>query len=321
MMKRNLIFGLLLSSLSFSNVVAQIQAFSIDASHSKVGFTVSLGGLVNVEGTFPDFKGTILYNEQDMSTFSVSAMITVATIHTGEEHRDQHLQQADFFDAERFPNIVFRSTGIKKSGKNWLLSGLINMKGIEKKIEFPLQKIHGLKLDPWENPRITFTGALALKRSDFGIGAKDFWGNSISDEIRIQLTISGRIFNTDMVSVFENGAPGKLLYDLTLEKGPEAALEKIEEMKKTGAEFLKKSSNLDWLGRRLIQYKMPEKALKILAVNAQLFPKEARVHSYLAYAYFLVKNNAQMNTAVQAALQLDKSDTLALELQRLADKL
>ena len=310
-----------MSSLSFSSVVAQIQAFSIDASHSKVGFTASLGGLVNVDGTFPDFKGTILYNEQDMSTFSVTAVIDVATIHTGEEHRDNHLQQAEFFDAEHHPNIVFRSTGIKKSGKNWLLSGVLNMKGTEKKIEFPLQKIHGLKLDPWENPRITFTGALALKRSDFGIGANDFWGNSISDEIHIQLTISGRIFNTDMVSVFETGAPGKLLYDLTVEKGPEAALEKIEEMKKAGAEFLKKSSSLDWLGRRLIQYKMPEKALKILALNAELFPKEARVHSYLAYAYFLVKNSTQMNAAVKTALQLDKSDTLALELQRLVNKL
>ena len=84
---------------------------------------------------------------------------------------------------------------------------------------------------------------------------------------------------------------------------------------------MKKSSSLDWLGRRLIQYKMPEKATKILAVNAQLFPMEARVHSYLAYAYYLAKNSTQMKAAVQTALQLDKSDTLALELQRLVNKL
>ncbi|MDX1943059.1 MAG: YceI family protein, partial [Saprospiraceae bacterium] len=237
MMKQNLIYACFLLSLSCSNAFAQTQAFDIDASHSKVGFTANLAGLVDVDGTFPDFEGTILYDEQDVSKLSVSALIKVATIHTGELHRDEHLQKEEFFDAQKYPNIEFRSNHVKKSGKKWLMSGTLKMKGVEKQIEFPIQKVHGLTKDPWDNQRITFTAELPIKRSDFGIGAADFWGSSIKNEVIIKLTISGRIFNTDLMSVFEEGKPGKILYDLIVEKGIETGIQQMEEIKKTNPDF------------------------------------------------------------------------------------
>src|SRR5512140_3635712 len=83
------------------------EKFSVDADHSKVGFSVTLIGVTDVDGRFSDFSGTIMYDEADLTKSSVTAIIKSSSIETGSSFRDKDLKGASFFDIEKYPVIRF----------------------------------------------------------------------------------------------------------------------------------------------------------------------------------------------------------------------
>jgi len=87
--------------------------WSYDKSHSKVGFTISHFGISETEGRFTQFDGTVLSDEPDFSDAKVELVIEVDSVNTEDAQRDGHLRSADFFDAEKFPSIIFRSRGLQ----------------------------------------------------------------------------------------------------------------------------------------------------------------------------------------------------------------
>ena len=107
---------LLAASMTCVLVSSSIAAekFSVDADHSKVGFSVTLIGVTDVEGRFSEFSGTIMYDDADLTKSSVTAIIKTASINTGSNFRDKDLKAAPFFDTDKFPTIRFQSTAIRK---------------------------------------------------------------------------------------------------------------------------------------------------------------------------------------------------------------
>ena len=95
------------------------EKFSVDADHSKVGFSVTLIGVTEVEGRFSAFSGTIMYDETDLTKSSVTAIIKSPSIETGSSFRDKDLKAATFFDTDKFPTIRFQSTAIRKQGNDY----------------------------------------------------------------------------------------------------------------------------------------------------------------------------------------------------------
>lgn len=156
--------------LAVAAVEAATTKYEIDTAHSNVGFSIPIaGGLSHVRGKFNDFTVTIVYDDKDVTKSTVSAVIKTASIDTGIERRDAHLRNADFFDAEKFPEITFQSTRVEKKGKDFIAHGTFTMHGVSKEIALPFT-INGIKKD--EKTGKTTLGAtarVALNRRDFGI--------------------------------------------------------------------------------------------------------------------------------------------------------
>jgi polyisoprenoid-binding protein YceI len=313
MTHKTLYLGLYLGLVFLSSVHAQSEAFPIDDSHSYIGFKARFGGLVDVQGRFKNYYGVFFYDENDLNKLSVTAFIETASIETGADMRDDHLKSEDFFDGKKFPYLSFSSTSVENKNGQFLLHGSLTMKGVAKTVSIPFQRLHGIREDPWENRRISFSGQLTLKRSDFGIGTSGFWGDGISDEITIDLNISARIFNKDKIGLLQEGL-GKFLYDLIEEKGVDAAIQRIQTLQTEGQEAFKKASFLNWLAEKCLQYHKISEAAKIYELNVRFFPEEHQTHSGLAYARFLNRQPDKAKSAAEKALAINDKDAMALEL-------
>jgi len=142
MLKKNLLAVLLFSTISAAQVNTARQ-YPIDTNHSTVGFSVSImDGLSRVNGKFTDFTVTLTNDEKDITKSSVNVVIKAASINTGIPARDTHLRSADFFDAEKYPEITFQSKRIEKKGKQLFALGTFTMHGVTKEITLPLSD-HG----------------------------------------------------------------------------------------------------------------------------------------------------------------------------------
>ncbi len=157
-----------------------------DDAHSQLGFTVTHLGIADVSGTFNDFDVFVKSTQPDFSDASFELTAKAASIDTRVEARNNHLKSADFFDAEKYPTLNFKSTGFKKAGKNkYKLSGDLTIHGVTKPVTMDL-----LYKGTVENPMskkqtagFQLTGT--IKRSDFNVGP-GFPAAVISDEVRIK---------------------------------------------------------------------------------------------------------------------------------------
>lgn len=96
--------------------------WAVDPAHSKFAFSVKHMGIATVRGEFTEYEGTLEMPE-DLSSAKVHGKVNVASVNTSEEQRDGHLRSPDFFDAEQFPTIAFRSTGLRRSGSDFDVDG------------------------------------------------------------------------------------------------------------------------------------------------------------------------------------------------------
>lgn len=176
--------------LSFILVSAAVMAqttWKADPYHSKLGFTVTHLGIADVPGHFGKYDVTIKASKPDFSDAVVEMTADIASIDTRVEPRNQHLKSADFFDAEKYPTMSFKSTSIKKTGKNkYDLSGNLTMHGVTKPVTVTML-YRGTTANPNAKGApvagIQITGT--IKRSDFNIG-DTFPAPIISDEVQIK---------------------------------------------------------------------------------------------------------------------------------------
>ena len=169
--------------------------YTIDKSHSEATFQVR--HLVSkVSGKFEDFDGKINIDPNKPAASTVEFTIEASTVNTGVADRDKHLRTADFFDTEKFPEITFKSTSIKSSGKKdvYTVTGNLTMRGVTKQITFPVQFL-GFIRDPWGNDKAGFSLATTLNRKDYGVNwnkALDNGGVLVSDEVDVAINIEAQ---------------------------------------------------------------------------------------------------------------------------------
>lgn len=171
----------------FSQVSVQAQTvWKSDKAHSKLTFSVVHLGISDVEGLFKDFDVTISSSKADFSDGVFELTADVKSIDTEIEMRDNHLRSADFFDAEKFEKITFKSSSIKPAGKNkYTLSGNLTMHGVTKPVSMNLL-YRGTIVHPMNKSNVAgFQLTGTLKRSDFNIGP-NFKAPMISDEVVIK---------------------------------------------------------------------------------------------------------------------------------------
>lgn len=169
-MKKQLpLFCLLGLFLSFSGF-AQNQEIklAVEPNHSTIGFSIDIaGGATAVTGKFTDFDLHLLWREGDLTKSEARFIIQAASINTGIAARDEHLLSADFFDVDRFPEIVFQSRSIKQTPDGgFSAKGVLSMHGVDKLIDLPFKLVYA------EGNTLGFEIRTQLNRMDYGVGAE-----------------------------------------------------------------------------------------------------------------------------------------------------
>ncbi|HJD76099.1 MAG TPA: YceI family protein [Bacteroides reticulotermitis] len=159
--------------------------WSNDPAHSRLGFVVKHLTISQIDGRFADFSVKVTTTKADYSDAQIEVTAKVASIDTDIEARDNHLRSADFFDAEKYPTLTFKSTTVKKVGKNkGKLYGNLTFHGITKLVALDVQYF-GSVVNAMNNAQTAgFQITGEVKRSDFNLGTK-YPEAMISDKIKI----------------------------------------------------------------------------------------------------------------------------------------
>ncbi len=141
--------------------------YKADTTHANVGFTISHMVISTVRGHFDEFDATVVLAD-DGTVERAEAVIQAASINTANEKRDNHLRAPDFFDAENYPEITFKSTGVGEEDGQKVLRGQFTMHGVTKDVAFPFT-VKGPVQDPWGNTKIGFKLSGVIDRTDYGL--------------------------------------------------------------------------------------------------------------------------------------------------------
>jgi polyisoprenoid-binding protein YceI len=166
--------------------------YTIDAAHTRLGFSARHAMVATVRGQFSDFTGTAHVDTADPASSKVELSIVANSISTGQTQRDDHLRSGDFFESEQYPNITFTSTDVARDGDEWTITGDLTIKGVTKPVTIPFE-LTGSAKDPYGNTRIGFEGATTIKRSDWGMSfnaALETGGVLVSDKIKLEFDVS-----------------------------------------------------------------------------------------------------------------------------------
>lgn len=178
------------------------QPWNVDASHTEVNFTVK-HFFTPVTGTFKSFDVDLRFDPANPESSSVVVTIDVASIDTKNERRDNHLRSADFFNAEAYPRMTFRSTSVQQVAPDRLLArGELTIKETTKEIELPIT-IHGVRDLPPEMSEMMggitevagFEAEATIDRREFEVGVAN-WAQTVivggDVEIRVALEANRR---------------------------------------------------------------------------------------------------------------------------------
>ena len=167
-------------------------SWEIDPAHSNVQFGVRHMMISTVHGKFTKFTATATGDEKDAAHAGVQASIDVASIDTGDEKRDAHLKTADFFDAEKFPTITFKSTKVEAAGdRRFKLHGDLTMHGVTKPVVLDVEatpEVKGMRGETRAGARAT----TKVNRKDFGISwskSMDGGGVVVGDEVEVTIDV------------------------------------------------------------------------------------------------------------------------------------
>ena len=164
----------------------------LDPTHSEIGFKIKHLMISNVSGYFGQFDAEVQMEGDNFSTAQIEAKIKTASIHTTNLQRDEHLRNSDFFEVEKFPEIVFTSTRIEMADSdNFVLHGHLTLKGVIKPVRLNVE-YSAITKDPWGTQRAGFVITGKINRNEFGLtfnAALETGGLVLSEEVRIQAEI------------------------------------------------------------------------------------------------------------------------------------
>lgn len=162
----------------------------LDPSHSELSFKVKHLMISNVKGVFKNFSAVI--DGDDFIKAPITVTIESASVFTNDDNRDGHLKSAEFFDVEKYPEIVFKSTSISKvDDEHYTLKGQLTIKGISKEVTLNVE-YSGTGKDPWGNEKAAFSVSGKINRTDWGLNwnaALEAGGVLVSEEVRIDADI------------------------------------------------------------------------------------------------------------------------------------
>jgi polyisoprenoid-binding protein YceI len=188
--------ALAVSALALSSTLAAAApvTYSVDKAHTEIGFDVR-HFFSKVHGRFNSFDGTIVFDAQNPAAISVNATADAKSIWTDNERRDNHLRSADFFAADSFPTLSFKSTRVTADGKNkYKVAGDLTLRGVTRPVVFDAEFLGAGQVGSGGQSFVKagFSATAVINRKDFGINwnkALDNGGMMLSDDVTLVLNI------------------------------------------------------------------------------------------------------------------------------------
>lgn len=161
-----------------------------DPMHSEIAFSARHLVITKVRGRFARYDVTMVTGEDPLDS-SVTATIDLASIDTGSGLRDDHLRSADYLEAEKYPTMSYRSTGVRRTGEDWVVDGELELHGVTRQVPLAVE-MNGFRPDPFGGYRAGFSATATIDRRDFGIDITlpmDGGGLVVGDKVSISLEI------------------------------------------------------------------------------------------------------------------------------------
>lgn len=161
--------------------------WTLDQSHSELQFKVKHLMITTVTGNFNEFNASVEASDDQFSDAKISFDAKIDSINTRNNDRDQHLKSPDFFEAEKYPSLSFKSTSVEKSGSDFSIVGDLTIRDVTKSIKLNAE-FGGIATDPWGNTKAGFTFDAKINRTDFGLTWNSplaAGGVMVSEEVKI----------------------------------------------------------------------------------------------------------------------------------------
>ncbi|KRC89619.1 polyisoprenoid-binding protein [Terrabacter sp. Root85] len=166
--------------------------YTIDPSHTRIGFSARHAMVTKVRGHFDEFEGSAHVDTVTPANSSVTVTIQAASVTTGNEQRDGHLKTPDFFDIATYPQITFVSTNVERDGAEWDITGDLTINGVTKSVTIPFEETGSAK-DPFGNTRVGFEGDVTIDRTEWNLSfnaALETGGVLVSEKVKLEFDVS-----------------------------------------------------------------------------------------------------------------------------------
>jgi len=164
----------------------------LDPMHSEVQFKVKHLVISTVSGFFKSFEGELDTENDDFSDAKISFSLDINSIDTNQSQRDEHLKSAEFFDAEKYPKISFKSTSFTKSGEDeYKLAGDLTVKDVTKPVTLDVE-FGGSADDFYGNTKAGFEISGKINRKDFGLtwdGVTEAGSIVVGEDIKLLINV------------------------------------------------------------------------------------------------------------------------------------
>jgi polyisoprenoid-binding protein YceI len=177
------------SAMTSTAIAGDRTTWTIDKAHSTVEFVAKHMMITTVKGRFAEVEGTIVADEENFTDSTVEATMQAASLDTRSEQRDAHLRSPDFLDVENYPEVTFRSTGLRGTKESFQLTGDLTIRGTTRPITLDVT-FEGEGKDPWGGTRASFSARGKFDRRDFGLTwnvALETGGILVSNEVKINI--------------------------------------------------------------------------------------------------------------------------------------
>jgi polyisoprenoid-binding protein YceI len=167
--------------------------YTIDPSHSRIGFVARHAMVTKVRGSFNEFEGTGYFDAENPANSHLQVTVQAASIDTRNADRDGHLRSNDFFDMETYPTITFTSTSVDVvDDETYRVTGDLTVKGVTRPVTVDFEYA-GTAVDPFGNTRLGLDGSVVINRKDWGVNwnaALETGGVLVSEKVTLEFEVS-----------------------------------------------------------------------------------------------------------------------------------
>ena len=174
-----------------TQTMTRATTYAIDPAHSVIEFAIKHMVVATTKGRFKGVKGTVALDEHNLAGSSVNVTITVASVDSGDAKRDGHLTSADFFDAETYPTMTFRSTEVRGSGDTLHVHGDLTIRDVTKPVVLEVERLGG-GTTPFGTEIQAYEAKTKINRKDFGLtwnAALEAGGMLVGDDVKISIDV------------------------------------------------------------------------------------------------------------------------------------